>query len=93
MMRRTREKTYLSVQQRHVLDISVFNHVHHPRILPDTAHADPVRVVAPQVLHEDVGGVGLGREAVITAIDTDVGHANAIHVPGVKAVRIFSRGL
>ena len=88
-MRRTREKTYLSVQQRHVLDISVFNHVHHPRILPDTAHADPVRVVAPQVLHEDVRRVGLRREAVVAHVHTCVCYCQPVEVERVEAVRVF----
>lgn len=43
--------------------------VHYPWILPNTAHANPMGVVAQQVLHEDVGGVWLGREAIISDVN------------------------
>lgn len=49
-------------------------------VLPNAAHAHTVGVVTPQVLHENVGGIGLGREAVVTNVDAGVGHAETVHV-------------
>lgn len=80
---------YLSVQQRHFLDISMLNHVHHTRILSNTAHADSVRVVAPQVLHEDVRRVRLRREAVVADVHACVGHSQPVEVERVEAVCVF----
>ena len=37
-------------------------------------------IVAPQVLHENVGCVWLGGEAVIADIDPGIGHTETIHV-------------
>ena len=67
----------------------MFNHVHHPRILPDTAHADPVRVVAPQVLHEDVRRVGLRRETVVADVHACVCYCQPVEVERVEAVCVF----
>lgn len=85
--------SYLAVQQSHILNPGMLNDVLRSGILSNATHADTVGIVTPQVLHEDVGGVGLGREAVIADIDTGVGHAKAIHVPGVKAVRVLGQSL
>jgi hypothetical protein len=72
--------SYLAVQQGHILDPGVLDDVLNTRVLPDTSHAHTVSVVAPQVLHEDVGCVRLGREAVIANINPGVGHAQAVYV-------------
>lgn len=63
------------------------------RVLPDTSHADPVGVVAPQVLHENVGGVGLGGEAVIADVDAGVGHTETVYVEGIKSVCVLGQSL
>ena len=46
-------------------------------------------IVAPQVLHENVGCVGLGREAIIADVDAGVGHGQAVHVEGVKSIGVL----
>lgn len=62
-------------------------------VLSDTSHADTVSVVAPQVLHEDVGGVWLGREAVVANVDAGVGHTETIHVQRVESISVLGEGL
>lgn len=84
---------YLAVEQGHVLDVRMLDDVLHTRILSDTAHAHAVGVVAPEVLHENVGGVGLGREAIVSNVDSGVGDAESVHVEGVKAVGVLGQSL
>jgi hypothetical protein len=50
-------------------------------------------IVAPQVLHEDVGGIGLGREAIIADINTGIGHRETVYVVGVKSVGVLGQSL
>lgn len=50
-------------------------------------------IVTPQVLHENVGCVGLGREAVIADIDAGIGHAETVDVQGVKSVGVLWQSL
>ena len=81
--------SYLTVQEGDILDPSVLDDILDTRVLSDTSHADTVGVVAPQVLHEDVGGVGLGREAVVANVNAGVGHAEAVHIQGVEAIGVL----
>jgi hypothetical protein len=46
--------TYLAVKEGDVLDVRMLNDILNTRVLSDTAHADTMGVVAPEVLHEDV---------------------------------------
>lgn len=48
-----------------------------------------MRAVTPEVLHEDVGRVRFGGEAVVTHINTGVSYAQAIDIKGVKAVGVL----
>lgn len=50
-------------------------------------------VVAPQILHEDVGCVGFGREAIVTNVHPGVGHAEAVYVERVESVGVLWQGL
>lgn len=86
-------RAVLAVEQRHVLDVRVGDVVQHARVLPDAAHAHPVRAVAPQVAHQDVGRVGLGREAVVAHVDARVEHRQAGDVERVEAVCVLGQGL
>ena len=88
-----RSLSYLAIQQSHVLNPGMLNNVLDSRVLPNASHADTVGVVAPQVLHENVGGVGLGGEAVIANIDAGVGHTETVHVEGVKSVGVLGQSL
>ena len=63
------------------------------RVLSDAAHGHAVGAVAPKVLDEDVGGVGLGREAVIADIDAGVCYGEAVDVERVKAVGVLGQSL
>lgn len=87
------ELSYLAVHQGHVLNPGMLDDIFDSRVLSDTSHADTVGVVAPQVLHENVGGVGLGGEAVIADIDAGVGHTETVHVEGVKSVGVLGQSL
>ena len=86
-------QTYLPIQQGYVLNVRVFDNVHYPWILSDAAHANPMSVIAPQVLHEDVGGVWLGREAIISNVDPRICDLQPINIKRVEAVAIFRQGL
>lgn len=87
------KKTYLSIQQRHILNVHVLNDIHLARVLANTTHTHPVRVIAPHVLHENVGCVRLRREAVISDIDAHIGEADAIDVERVHTVGVGGVGL
>lgn len=50
------------------------------RILANTSHTHTVGIIAPQVLHENVGGIGLRRKAVIANINSGIRHAKSIHI-------------
>ena len=85
--------SYLTVEQGHILNPGVLNNILDTRVLSDTSHAYTVGVIAPQVLHKDVGSVWLGREAVVTNVDAGVGHAQAVHVQGVESVGVLGQSL
>ena len=73
-------QTYLPIQQGYILNVRVLDDVHYSWILPDTAHANPMGVIAPQVLHEDVGGIWLGREAIISNVDPCICNLQPVHI-------------
>lgn len=52
--------SYLAVQKSHVLNPGILNDILDSRVLSNTSHADTMGIVTPQVLHENVGCVGLG---------------------------------
>lgn len=87
------EADYLSVEQRDVLNVGVLDNVHYPRVLSDASHADAVGAVAPQVLHEDIGGVRLRGKAVVAHVHPRVGDTQAFDVVRIEAVRVFGKGL
>ena len=45
-------------------------------------------VIAKQVLHKDVAGVWLGREAIISVVNLGICHTEAIHIERIKAIRV-----
>jgi len=51
-----------------------------------------VGAVTPQVLDEDVGGVGFGREAVVADVDAGVCYGEAVDVERVEAIRVLREG-
>ena len=67
--------------------------VHDTGVLANASHADTMGVVAPEVLHEDVGRVGLGREAIISNIDPGVQDGQTIQVVRVESIRVLGLGL
>jgi hypothetical protein len=67
----------------------MLNDILHTRVLSDTAHTHTMSVVAPEVLHEYVRRVGLGREAIISNVDSGVGDAESIHVEGIESVCVL----
>lgn len=84
---------YLAVEQGDVLDVRMLDGVLHTRILSDATHAHTVGVVAPEILHKDVGCVGLGREAIVSNLDSGVGDAESVNVEGVKAIGVLGQSL
>lgn len=67
--------------------------IHNSRVLSNTTHADSMSTVAPQVLHEDIGGIGLGREAVVAHVHPGVGDAEAVNIERVEAVAVLRQRL
>jgi hypothetical protein len=59
------------------------------RILTNTAHAYSVGAVAVYVRDEDVRGVGLGTEAVVSDVDPGIANCQTIHIVRVPAVGVF----
>jgi hypothetical protein len=45
--------------------------------------------IAPEILNVDVGRVWLWGEAVVTDIDTSVGHSQSINIKGIEAIGVF----
>lgn len=62
-------------------------------VLANASHADTVGIVAPQVLHEDVGCVWLGSEAIISNVDTGVQDVETIEVVRVESIGVLWLGL
>lgn len=62
-------------------------------ILPNTSHANAVGVIAPQILHEHVGGIWLGSEAVISHLNPRICDSETVHVERIKTVGILGLGL
>ena len=58
----------------------MFNDVLNAWVLANAAHADTVRVVAPEVLDEYVASIRLGSEAVVTHVDTSIRDRQTISV-------------
>jgi hypothetical protein len=79
----------LTVQERHVFDVSVLNVIQGTWVLSNASHADTVGVVAPQVLDENVGCVWLGGETIISNVDTGVQDGEAIKVIRVKSISVL----
>lgn len=52
-----------------------------------------MRVITPEVLHKDVGSVGLWREAIVTDINPSVGDRQAIDIERVEAVGVLGECL
>lgn len=71
----------------------ILNVVEDARVLANASHADTMGVVAPQVLDEDVGGVWLGREAVVSNVDTSVQDGETIQVERVEPIGVLWLGL
>lgn len=86
-------RAVLAVEERDVFEPGVGDVVFDAGVLADGSHGHAVRAVAPEVLHEDVGRVGLGAEAVVAHVDACVGYGKSIHVERVEAVGIFGEGL
>lgn len=87
------DHAYLAVKKGYIFDVRMLDDILHTRVLSDAAHANTVGVVAPQILHKDVGCVGLGREAIVSNINTGVSDAESIHVERVKAVSVLRQSL
>lgn len=85
--------TVLAVKQGDVFEPCVGDEVFDTGILANGAHGDTVSTVAPEILDEDVGGIGLRAEAVVANVDAGVGHGQAVNVQGVKTIGVLGEGL
>lgn len=85
--------SHLSIQQCDVLNMRILDVIHLTRVLPNASHADTMGVVAPQVLHENIGCVGLWRKAVIADVDSGICHAESVHVQRIETVGVFGQRL
>lgn len=85
--------TNLSVQHDHVLDVGVLYVILDTLVLANAAHGDTVGAVAVDVGDEDVRGVGLWREAVITNVNPGVAYSQAVHIVRIPAVSVLGQVL
>ena len=49
--------------------------------------------ITPQVFDVNVGGIWLGREAIVTNVHAGVGHRKSIDIVGIKPIGVFGEGL
>lgn len=71
-----------------VVDVQVLDNVGLPFVLAQRPDADPVRPSAVEVLHNDVGAIGLERDAVVRVNDDRVLDDDAIGTICIPAVRV-----
>lgn len=77
-----------SVSHGDVVDVQVLDNVRLALVLAERADADPVRTRAVEVLHHDVGAVGLEGNAVVRIDDDRVLDDDAVGAVRVPAVRV-----
>lgn len=49
--------------------------------------------ITPEILHKDIGSVGLWREAVVTDVDPSVSDSQSIDVERVEAIGVLGERL
>ena len=84
-------RAVLPVEERHVFDPGVGDVVLYAGVLADGAHGHAVGAVAPQVLNEDIGRVGLGGEAVVANVDAGVCYGETVNVERVETVGVLGQ--
>ena len=72
--------TYLGIQHRDVLNMRVVDVILDSIILANGTHTDTVCTITVDVLNEDVGGVRLRAEAVITNVDPGITNSESINI-------------
>lgn len=77
-----------SVGHGDVVDVQVLDNVRLALVLAEGADADAVRAGAVEVLHDDVGAVGLEGDAVVRVDDDRVLDDDAVGAVRVPAVRV-----
>ena len=78
----------MAVEQRHILNIGILDEIHLSGVLSNTTHAHSERIVAPKIMHEDIGHVGFRRGAVVSNIYADVGDAEPVHDVRIESIGI-----
>lgn len=76
-----------------VVDVDVLDIVDLAGVLAQRADRDAVAAVAPQVLHDDLGAVGLEGHAVVAVVDVRVLDHDVAAAVRVPAVRVLGRVL
>lgn len=75
-----------------VEDVDVLDNVVLLHVLAEGADRDAVAAVAREALDDDVGAVGLERDAVVPIVDDRVLDHDAVGPVRVPAVRVLGRG-
>lgn len=83
--------TYLGIQHRDVLNMRVVDVILDSSILANGTHTDTVCTITVDVLNEDVGGVRLRAEAVITNVDPGITNSESINIVRVPAIGVLRK--
>jgi hypothetical protein len=70
-----------------VINVDVLHVVNLADVLAETAHTDAMRSITDEILHDDVGAVGLEGDAVVAVVDVgvlDYDVVGAVRVPSGK---------
>lgn len=73
-----------------VVDVQVLYDVENARVLSEGAHRDAMRRVADETLNNNVGAVGLERDAVIVVVNVRVLDNDIVRSVSVPAVEVLS---
>jgi len=89
---RLEPSTVLAVEHPNVLNVDVLDEALFALVLANGPHRLPVGAVAVHGVDVDVGGIGLGREAVVANVDPRALNSDALDVERVEEVGVFGSG-
>lgn len=86
-------RTILAIEKCNIFDPRIRDKVLDAWVLADGSHGDAVGAIAPEVLHEYIGRVGLWAEAVVSDIDPGIGDGQSVYVQGIEAIGVLGQRL
>jgi hypothetical protein len=82
-------RTVGSIGHANVVHVDVLDDIDFASVLAQATNADTVGAVANKILHDNVGAVGLERDAVIAVVDDGVLDDDIVGAVCVPAVRVL----